>query len=388
MISDPDDGAPIKTSHGAVQIVGSAKQIDAALWKRTFSEDLLDSRFYELIEETLREQFDFRYAILRNDRRGETAVQPFFLVNHEISTGLPSRVRSILSRAPDWLLRRLKIKMLGVGCVAGEGQLALAEPWYLEALDEALGHYASRVNAKLIFFKDFPARDREAFAPLLRKGYRRVASMPSTKLDLGFDSFEDYLKTRLSRESRSQLRRKFRDSQKLGTLSLEVVNDATPYADDLFDLYLQTHLRSEFRFEQLTRDFFSQLGKRMPDHTRFFLWRKEGKLVAFALCMVHRGVLHYLNLGMDYPEALNLHLYDVVWRDLMSWALDQNLNGIKMGQLNYEAKFRLGFQLAPLDLYVRHTSVAFNPFFAFALTFLEPTRYAPALRKFPNAREL
>ena len=44
--------------------------------------------------------------------------------------------------------------------------------------------------------------------------------------------------------------------------------------------------------------------------------------------------------------------------------------------------------LAPLDLYVRHTSPLINPFFRKLLPVLEPTHNDPVLRKFPNAHEL
>jgi hypothetical protein len=388
MISAEDDDLSIKTAQGEVQIVSAAKQIDKVLWEKAFSACYLDARYYEVVEETLREWFDFRYAILKNERTGKTAVQPFFLVNQEITAGLPGPIRSLISRTPRWLSRRLTVKMVVVGCAAGEGRVDPLEPWVLESLDEALERYAHQTHAGIICFKDFPSHDREVFLTLIRRGYRRLASMPSTRMELGFSSFEEYMQTKMSRGIRSHLRRKFRDSNKLGPLTMEVVNDITPWVDELFSLYLQTHLRSEFRFEQLTKGYFSYLGQRLPERTRFFLWRKEGKLLAFALCMIHGGVLHYLNVGMEYPTALKLHLYYIVWRDMVSWAIDQKLKTIQMGQLNYEAKFRLGFQLAPLDLYVRHTSPVLNRIFAWALPFLEPARYDPALRKFSNADEL
>jgi hypothetical protein len=44
--------------------------------------------------------------------------------------------------------------------------------------------------------------------------------------------------------------------------------------------------------------------------------------------------------------------------------------------------------LAPLDLYVRHTSPVMNAIFRRIVKFLEPTRHDPVLRRFPNAHEL
>jgi len=44
--------------------------------------------------------------------------------------------------------------------------------------------------------------------------------------------------------------------------------------------------------------------------------------------------------------------------------------------------------LAPLDLYVRHTSGLLNPIFRRVLKYLGPTRHDPILRRFPNSDAL
>jgi hypothetical protein len=56
--------------------------------------------------------------------------------------------------------------------------------------------------------------------------------------------------------------------------------------------------------------------------------------------------------------------------------------------MNYDPKLHLRLRLAPLDLYVCHTSRWINPFFRSILGFLEPTRHDPIIRRFPNSHEL
>lgn len=365
-----------------VQIVAGAEQVDAELWNAAFSGQCLDARYYSIVEEAFRGQYDFRYAILRNERDGRAAVAPFFFVDQEITAGLPGRFR------PAWISHLLKIKMAVIGCAVGEGRLDSPEPWAVEALAEAVEGCARDAHAGIVLWKDFPAEYRAVLARLERRGYKRVASMPAATLDIPFASFDQYLQRKVGRGFRSNLRRKLRDSGRLGRLNLEVVSDVTPYLDAILPLYLETYERSRFRFEKLNQQYFSLLGRRMPERTRYFLWRQDERILAFALCLIHQGVLYYLNIGLDYKIALDRHLYYVVWRDLVSWAIDAGLTRIETGPLNYEAKFRLGFRLAPRDLYARHASAFLNPLFALALRFLQPARHDPALRKFPNAGEL
>ena len=376
-------GEAIRTSRGPVQIVNSATQVEPALWANTLCAHCLDARYFEIVEETLANQFEFHHAILTDAATGATAVQPFFFVDQKILDGLPVRLREgRISRALD---RLLTIRTAMVGCAVGEGQLDCTEPWAVEALAEALIAYARKSKAGIVVFKDFPAEYREALAVLARHGFKRIPSMPAATLDLDFSSFDEYMRRKLGSGFRSNLRRKLRDNEKRGSLEFRVLTDASPVAGQLLPLYLQTYKRSQFRFEKLTLEFLAQIGLRMPERTRFFLWQQDGRILAFALCLVHDGVLHYCNVGLDYSVALERHLYFVVWRDLVCWALEAGLKRIETGPLNYEAKFRLGLRLAPRDLYVRHTSPVINPFMALALPFLQPARHDPALRKFPNA---
>ena len=53
----------------------------------------------------------------------------------------------------------------------------------------------------------------------------------------------------------------------------------------------------------------------MPDRARFFIWRQDGKMIAFALCLVHGDTIYDECLGLDYSVALDLHLYFYTMRD-------------------------------------------------------------------------
>lgn len=378
----------IKTANGEAEIVQSANQISPAVWQRAMAAHCLDHRYYEVLEETLRDGFDYRYALLTNRRTGTVAVQPFFLVNQDITAGLPARLRAFVSTLREKFPRLLTMKIIMVGCSAGEGGLDCTEPWGIELLHEAMRCYARQVKASLILFKDFPSDYREPLSNLRDIGYKRVPSMPAARLELDFASFEEYMRKKLSRIQRKGLRRKFRDASRLAKLTMNVMQDASPYVDEIYSLYLQTYNRSEYRFEKLTREYFCLLGQRMPDRVRYFLWRRDERIVAFALCMIHGDTLYDLNVGMDYRVALNLHLYFVTWRDIVSWAIGAGIKTYHTGPLNYDPKLHLRLELAPLDLYSRHTSPVINPIFGLAMGLLQPARHDPVLKKFANAGEL
>ena len=348
----PGACAGFETSSGTARVFASARELPAELRARAFAGQAKDFRFYEISAETLGTQYEHRYLVLENGRTGAKAVQPVFFVDQDILEGLPRKLHAVLTWPRRFFPRWLRMRMLVAGGSAGDGALDCTEPWAVTALHEALGSYARRSGAAMILLKDFPASYREALGAFTQAGYRRVPSMPGCALDLDFASFEEFMRDRLGRK----LRYKYIKLNKQPVIEWEVLADVVPVAAELCALYRQTHDRSKMRFEQLTPEFFARIGREMPDRARFFVWRVEGRIAAFALCMVHEGAMQHLNIGFDYAVSLDLQLYYVTMRDLFRWALDHGLKRYETGQLNYDPKLHFRMKLAPLDLYSRHTS--------------------------------
>ncbi len=373
---------------GEAWVVSSAARIPAELRSAALRGRNKDFRYYELIEDTLRTQFDYRYFVLRDEASGEWAIQPFFFVNQDLLAGLPKAVRSLFSPIRRLWPRFLSLRMMMVGCAAGEGELDHAGPWLPAALHQAIDAYRPHGRASLILLKDFPAIYRDPLSVFIRNGYQRAPSMPAARLELDFADFEEYLMDRLSKVFRKNLRRKLRASEDAAPIEMEVLTDATHLVDDVYPLYRQTYERSDFKFEELNKEYFSMIGQRLPDQVRYFIWRQGGRIIAFNLCLVKDGTLHDLDVGLDYSVALDLHMYFVTWRDVIQWCLKNGVKTYHTGPLNYDPKLHLKLLLAPQDLYARHNSALFNPIFKLAIKYLEPTRHDPVLKRFANAHEL
>jgi predicted N-acyltransferase len=359
-------------------------------WKHAFAGKCKDHRYYEFVEETIEPRFEHRYLALEDHAGKVRAIQPVFFVQQNLVEGIPAlrgTVGAIRRRFP----RFLTMRVLMVGNAAGEGHLSACaredEGWVANALGAVLKIYAQQSKASLVVFKDFPSKYRSALRSLAANGYTRVPSMPMTELQLRYKDFDDYLST-LGASTRKDLRRKFRKIAEAAPISLEVVTDLTQFVDEVYPFYLQVHERSPLKFERLTKDFLSNLGKRIPERARFFIWRQNGKAIAFSVALVHDGTIYDDYLGLDYAVALDLHLYFYTLRDILSWSLAQGLARYRSSPLNYHPKLHLGCDLFPLDLYVMHTNPFLNKIFRQALRFLEPTRHDPVLKRFRNAHEL
>jgi hypothetical protein len=385
------DDVVVPFAQGTARILTLSRVRNLEAWKRAFQDKCKDHRYYELIEETLANDFEYRYALLEDSSGNVRAIQPIFFVRQNLVEGMRGAFRRIVDLVRKTFPRFLTMRVLMVGCAAGAGELGVCdsndERWTAEALRATLRSYARQNKASLVAFKDFPAGYRSTLSVLSENGYARVPSMPMTRLELSFQNFDEYLQT-LGYVSRKSLRRKFRKTELAAKIDMEVVSDISPQIDAIYPLYLQVHERSPMKFETLTKEFFRRVSQVMPEQARFFIWRESGKIIAFSLCLICGDTIYDECLGLDYDVALDLHLYFYTMRDVIRWAIDQRLRHYCSGPLNYDPKLHLGHELAPLDLYVLHTRRWLSPIFGVALKYLEPTRHDPILKKFPNADQL
>src|SRR2546421_1020680 len=381
----------IRSPQGVMRVVTRAELENCEAWKRVFQNRCKDHRYYEIVDETLQNDFEHHYLWLEDPSGKVRAIQPVFFVRQNLVEGVPGKIRSVVDVIRKILPRFLTMRVLMVGCAAGTGDLGACdekdEPWTADALSESLRTYAKRKNASLVVLKDFPANYRSPLKTFALNGYARIPSMPMTRLPLHYQNWDEYFRT-LSKATRKDLRRKFRKAERGPKIDMQLVSDIAPFIDEIYPLYLAVHERSPLKFETLTKDYFRAVSQRMPERARFFIWRQSGKIVAFSFCLICDDKIYDECIGLDYSVALDLHLYFYTLRDIISWALQQGLNYYYSNPLNYEPKLHLDCELAPLDLYVMHTNSLVNTIFRHLIKYLGPTRHDPVLQRFPNADRL
>jgi hypothetical protein len=376
---------------GSVEIAVRAELNCLPHWENAFSGQRKDRRFYEIVEDTLTEGFEYRYFVIKDAQGRPFSVQPFFILHQDLTAGLPAKVRVLIDPVRRLLPRFMTLKTLIVGCAAGEGHLDGKEAvhgLHARLLASTIVAHARRLGARLILLKEFPVKYRGTLSIFLQHGFARVPSLPMTRLNIDYPNFEEYMKHALNSATRTKLRRKFRVTEQAAPIEMSVFRDVSPIIDDVYPLYLQVYNRSKLHFEKLTKAFFCSLGHLMPDKVRFFVWRQGTQIVAFSLCMVDGDAIYAEYIGLDYAVALQLHLYHYAVRDMISWAMAQGYKWLRSSGLNYDPKLHLRHQLDPIDLYVRHTSSIANIALRAILPLIEPTRYDPVLKKFANYKDL
>ena len=137
---------------------GSELRKDEA-WSSAFRAQCKDHRYYEIIEETLDNDFEYRYLLLRDRASVVRGIQPFFFVRQNLVEGIPGAFRGIVDSIRKVWPKFLTLRVLMVGCAAGEGHLGTlnsTDPaWIAQALHQTLPLIARAAKASLIVLKDF-----------------------------------------------------------------------------------------------------------------------------------------------------------------------------------------------------------------------------------------
>ncbi len=115
----------VKTAFGSAVVAGTVPAEDYNVWVAGFESYPLDHRYYEIVHESLKDQFAHYYLLLKDAAGATRAIQPFLIVSQDLATGMPSVVRDLLTRIRTHFPGFLKLRMLMVGSSAGEGDVVL-----------------------------------------------------------------------------------------------------------------------------------------------------------------------------------------------------------------------------------------------------------------------
>jgi hypothetical protein len=385
--------ASFEIATGTAHVFAHAADVEQDIWRAAFAGQHKDFGYYQLLEETMRDHFTYRYLLLTRQNGEAMALQPLIIATQDLLTSAGAFATGVVTNIRSKWPAFFRSRMLMAGCLVGEGHLGVVPPnkpaEAARAVAEALDEFARSERVSLVIFKDFPAASRTAMASLGQCGYTRLDGFPALKLPLDFASFDDYLDTHLSKVTRKGIRRKLRKADAASpALQLEVLTDAETTIDEIYPLYRRVAERSDVTFEVFTREYFLEAARQMPGRFRYFIWRQDGRAVAFSFCTLWRDTIYDNDIGLDYSVAHDLHLYYVTFRDIITWALRNRLTRYCSAPFNYDPKLHLRLKPMPVDIYVRHRSRPLNALVRRVAPLFAPAKSDAALRRYFAAHPL
>lgn len=287
--------------------------------------------------------------------RRSKANLPLFFTNFDLLTTLEEETRGKLGKIP--FFRHWSGLLRFSTCFCGTTITEYAPlPASLSAREllEGIRREHGR-DRSLIIIKDLPVAspllppEDSAYAQALaeegtRQGFIEVQGQALAYVPVDFADEEAYL-ARLSASRRKNMRRKLKkkDSLSIDRLPLgsELFFDPV-FLETAYAMYLEVFRQSDIHFDLLSPEFFAALLQSRSIEGVVFLYRHEGTLAGYNICLVHGSVLIDKYIGLTYPLARELNLYFISWMVNLAYAKEKGFSFYVAGWTDPEVKASLG----------------------------------------------
>jgi predicted N-acyltransferase len=320
----------------------------------------LKHHYLRVVEESMSFKYKFWYLAIRDDEKIVALVALFsmpvyldmlssgairhisekvrkiyknFLVTHPLFVGSPPSISNntiIISESVN------KSEVLGV-------------------IVEAVEKIAVENHLQIIAYKEFEDEDCVYMDKLSNQyNYIKVNSLPTNKLSIKWDSFDEYMKS-LKTPYRQSINANFRKLNS-GDIKAEVITEFGEVFNDYhFGLYEAVMGKAEFQLEKLTAEYFKRIAD-VPDNEACMVSLKRDDLVLgyFLVSNSGKNSISAMFAGINYEYSRQFDIYFNLFYEVIKLAIERKKDIIEFGQNSYHFKSRIGCLQYPLYIYIRH----------------------------------
>lgn len=235
---------------------------------------------------------------------------------------------------------------------------SLSESGYITNDENMMLEYIKSLKgAKLVLNVNNPIND---------KNYIIGETLPTCIFSNDFKSTEEYL-GHLRSSYRRRLNKAIRNCRDIE------INEIHDNSIDIYNLYLNTYNKSNYKLEKLEKGFFEKIDAAK------LVFLKENKPIGFVLLKKVQEKLVFMLCGMDY-EYDTTDLYYFMLFKIIEHAISNQCKIIDFGQTSEETKMKFGAVLEKRYFYAHHSNKLLNQIVKLGKGVLE-YKY-----KFPNYR--
>lgn len=156
----------LRLTHGYADVYRHASDIEPEFWATAFADTPKDFHYYQLLEQTMRRYFDYRYLLVCDEADRPRALQPIILATQDLAASAGEKFARLVAKLRRRFARFFQSRMALAGCLVGEGKTGLirSDETVLPMVAEALEQFARSEKIGLFAFKDFPVATREVLS--------------------------------------------------------------------------------------------------------------------------------------------------------------------------------------------------------------------------------
>lgn len=234
---------------------------------------------------------------------------------------------------------KLRVNIIGIPCSVSRQGYRIEK----EDIKELEGYIKEERGNFLILNSD---------DPFLSNSFARGETLPTCRLQISWDSFDDYMLS-----LRSHYRYRLGRALKKGApIVIKKLESNSLFDEKMYSLYLNVYEKSEYKLEKLSIDFF----RRMPSSIYVFYIQDEP--AAFVQLGSRGQELNFIFGGIDYSLNHEYDLYINMLLFILKYGIENKYSSIDMGQTAEDAKMKLGCSLVKKYMHIYHPNCIINFF--------------------------
>jgi predicted N-acyltransferase len=225
----------------------------------------------------------------------------------------------------------------------------------LRQMIDAIEETAAREQSTLCFRNVVESDDGDIAQTLRARGYLRATEMPSTFLDVEWNSFPEYVRhlKRSHPSTAKNVSRELKRASRAG-ITFRELPDPAALQDRLHAILDRHNRRLNGEPFPYRADFLSTLKRNLGERSVFFLAAKDAEPLGIVVGARSAVALYLVMVGFDETKGRDGFLYfNNSYNEPIRYAIDRGLRRVYSGKLVYEVKTRRGFQLLGLGMYLR-----------------------------------
>jgi len=342
------------------------KEVDKNLWDSIVKPDhiICTHAYLQAIEESNINDCEYRYIIIFKDNKliAHTCIYSMSFDLDIFNIGVSKKIIGYIRKI--FYSEFLKMRIIECGTPTALGNtITFANNVHnekiMELIVDKMKEYAKEKKINILVLRDFYEEEILFFDILKKRGFKRVKNLPDTMITNKWNTFQEYLvDMRKNYRHKIKLRMKRLENN---SIKVEVIESFKDIACELKDLWMQVYNRAtEYQREILTLEYFKNMDIYLKEKSKVILFKKNGKIIGFAILILDDYTSRPYYLGMDYAYNKENYLFFNILYQIVKNGIEEKKRMIEMGITTYNVKKDMGVEILPLFIYIKHLSPIFN----------------------------
>lgn len=255
----------------------------------------------------------------------------------------------------------------------------------IHAMVDRIERDAAHEGASLFAF-NVSERQHELYEVLVNRGYHRTAAHPKNRLDIRWQSFDEYLsdQSAVTGKMRRTIRLQMRKNVQAGVCIRE--SSENQDKQTLYRLVRDHHLRLNGASYPYTERLFDSLEEHLGPKVLILVAEKGGDTVGVSVMLRHRDSGWTSFIGLDHARTGNdFSYFNIGYYEIIRRAIEMRLQTLYYGDMMYRVKRRRGCRLEQSHVFhksagaLRHAIA--HPWFVFHRLWYEKRKIPRVLRE-------